>query len=62
MKPQNIAAPADNSELQAAVAAPATNVETYEAPAIESVVTFDDLQREVFYAGANTVTMIVTMP
>lgn len=31
------------------VAAVAT---VYQAPAIESVVTFEDLQREVFYAGS----------
>ena len=32
---------------------------TYEAPAIESVVTFDNLQREVLYAG-NTAPITVT--
>lgn len=35
----------------------------YEAPAIESVVTFDNLQREVLYAGApQTVKNTIPVP
>ena len=37
-----------NNQISAA-AAPVAPV--YQAPAIESVVTFENLQREVFYAG-----------
>ena len=32
---------------------------TYEAPAIESVVTFDNLQREVLYAGSPQTVIII---
>ena len=35
-------------------ATPVVTFRPYEAPAIESIVTFDNLQREVLYAGAPT--------
>ena len=34
----------------------------YEAPAIESVLSSDELEREVFYAGAIVVSRIDTTP
>ena len=53
----NTSSAGDITEMPAATTSACAPVETtitYQAPAIESVVTFDDLQREVLYAGSPT--------
>ena len=49
------------SEPTISAVAPISATAVYQAPAIESVVTFDNLQREVFYAGG-PVTLNVPIP
>ena len=46
------------SELATSTVAPVSATAVYQAPAIESVVTFDNLQREVFYAGGPLTTVV----